>query len=619
MVQEHKNREGPPQRTAEDSLMSYETIAFPRSAGWQLSDVAVPQCESVAGEQSAATAARVLACMPDVHTLTTIPAPASAAGRDGRWLSAGLSAKLLLGAGALLVVVALLPALFRSKEPADEQIAAQTNTAAPADDMPPLWSGIPEAAPKVDFSKASHVGKSAERSEGSSKPLGGVASTTAPTGPTEKTPDVSVWPDPTRSGLPQSQGQPSHSFAADRAAAAVQTARRPEPYRQDATWPSTNNDGLSDAAAAGGSVTAQANRPAVLNGQPGGSSWMPADGAASAAARTGTSGAVDSYDPWTAADPSRQAHSQYQPRQPYPQGEPGAQQAYYQQYQQYQQSQQSQQSQQYNQAQHNQRYQQSSQAGYEVLPWQPPYQQSQHEQPPYREAQYRAAEQQYGGQRARGYGEGYPPSSRWESQPTSYQVPSPQVSPPVPSWPPQSPAAQSVPPVQQSPPQSWQQPEQQRYQWDYTPDYRRAPSAEGVAPHRQAPSVQPTYDAQSHVQNPGARNPYSYQPYPPQSQAVPSYSPQMDLPQRQHPGGEGYWAGRSNSSAALVERSMPAPPIEQASSPSRYASTAAPTAAPTWGPFDGRGPTAGSEARLGGNTDSIPARASYERAGPGTY
>jgi hypothetical protein len=507
-----------------------------------------------------------------------------------------------------------VPALFRSKQPDDEQTARRQTASAPEADVPPLWTGIPEGAPKVDLPDANNAGKSGPRAEGSSKPTGGLAgksaAKSADTGPTEKTPDVSVWPDPNRSTLPEQRRPPLDAFSPDQAPAAPRMAGLPERHHRDAAWPASG-DGSAAGAAGAGQMTGQSNRPAALSGQPGNIDQTATSGSQITANRPAAGGDVPWYEPWYPPQAQQPAEPQYQARHQQPQAEPVQQQLQYQ------------------------------QSGYEQSqPRQPQYQQAQYQQPPYREqpqyqhtpyreTEYRSSEYQHGAQRPVDYSQ----YSRWGSQPTSYQAPSGQASPPAQNWPPQSMPPQNVPaqsvppqngpPAQQLSPQYWQQPEQ--YQWDYTPDYRRAVVPGRTSPTGQLPDAQrqPPYGPQSYVPQSGApqtyARPYAQQDYRQQLDERQSYGAQSYVPRQYDDRAGGYSVGRTQPSAALVDRTMPTPPNEPSVGATRYTSASVPAGPPQAERYDGQGMIAGGETRLGTSTDSIPARASYERAGPGTY
>ena len=554
----------PAQRQVEDPLMSDETICVPRPAGWQLSDTAVPQCESVAGQLGSAVNARILACMPDMHTPATIPISSLQSGSsEGRWLSAGMSAKLLLGASALLVAVALVPALFRSKQPDEQQTAWRSTGPAPDAEMPPLWSGIADGGPKVDLSATTDAAKSRQPTEGNSKPTGHVAAASAETGPTEKTPDVSIWPDPNRSIGP-ARSQQFGATASGQSQPVPPVASLPDQYRQGTAWPAASGEGASVGSAAGaGQFTVQSNRPASLNPDRGGIDRTAASGPQAPADRPAATGDVPWYEPWSPPEAQQPSAPQYQARYERPQPESPP----------------------YRQSEYHQPQYQSSE--YQ----RPQYQQSQYQQPDYRASPY-----QHSAQRP----EDYPQYRRWESQPTSYQAPPSQTAPLGQDWqlPRQSPPAQGLP-QQQSPPPYWQQQPEQQYQWDYTPDYRRQLPASRASPGGQLPDGQ---------------QPYVPQPYAPQQYAPQSYAP------HQHQNGLGrYPAQQPHSSVALVDRTMPTPPDEPGSAAPRYASATLPADVGQQGQYDVRVTTAAGDARLGTNASSIPARANYERAGSGTY
>ena len=301
--------------------MSDETISFPRPAGWQLSDTPVPQCESVVGQQASAVNARILACMPDVQTPATIPISTSqTGGADRRWLSAGMSAKLLLGASVLLVAVALVPALFRSKQPDDQQTAWRPTPPAPDAEMPPLWSGIAEGGPKVDLSGASDVGKSRQRTEGNSKPTGNLAATNAETGPTEKTPEVSIWPDPSRS-IPPPRSQQFDATASGQSQPVPPVASLPDQYRRGAAWPAPGEGASMGEATGAGQFTGQSNRPAALNADRGGINRTATGGPQSPADRPAATGELPWYEPWCPPEAQQPSAPQYQARYERPQPE----------------------------------------------------------------------------------------------------------------------------------------------------------------------------------------------------------------------------------------------------------------------------------------------------------
>jgi|GEM_PF-2934797 len=561
-----------------------ETICFPRPAGWQLSDTAVPQCESVVGQQASAGTARILACMPDVHTPAAIPISTSqAGGADGRWLSAGMSAKLLLGASVLLVAVALVPALFRSKQPDDQQTAWRTTPTAPDAEMPPLWSGIAEGGPKVDLSGASDVANSRQRTGSNSKPTGNLAATNTETGPTEKTPDVSIWPDPSRSLVPP-RSQHGDADPAGQPQNVPPVASLPEQYRQGTAWPATSGQGpLVGGAAGAGQFTGQSNRPAALNADRGGIERTAASVPQAPANRPAATGDVPWYEPWSPPEAQQPSAPQYQARYERPQFEsPPYRQPEY-------------------------RQSQPQPAEHQPAQYQAQYEQSQYRQPGYQQPDYRGSSYQHSAQRP----EDYPQYRRWESQPTSYQAPPGQSLPSGQDWqlPRQSAPTQGLP-QQQSPQQYWQQQPEQQYQWDYTPDYRRQLPANRASSAAQLPD--------------GQQPPYSPQSYSPQSSAPQSYVPAQYAPHsypqhQQQNGSGGYRAQQPRSSVALVDRTMPTPPDQYESATPRYASATLPAGVGQQGQYDGRVRTAAGDSRLGTNASSIPARANYERAGSGTY